>query len=390
MAVCAIISEYNPFHLGHAYQIEQTRNIIGENSAIVCFMSGNYVQRGEFAIYEKYLRAKTAVLGGADLVFELPLATALSSAEGFAQGAVKMMKTCGVITHLSFGSEHDSLEQTQKTADFLESEIFQNAVKIEMEKGENYAIACQKVLDIYLPEHSRLLKSPNSLLGISYLRALKQNAPEIKAVAIKRQGAAHDGDPVGSYASASYLRKNIWAGSLLSCKPFMPDAVYRSLCDCKPNYLEEHEKEIMSYLRRLHLSDYQFDFGKEGIKARFFAASQKAGSLEELYSLIKTKRYTLSRIRRLVICAYLGITEAEQKMFPQYIRVLALNNRGRQVLRQMKSTCRCPVLIKPAASKQWTGEARRLLRLDELADDLYHFPEPGGNTWRGTPFYLNN
>lgn len=388
MNICGIISEYNPFHNGHALQIMETRQVLSPDCAVISMMSGNFVQRGDFALLDKYTRAKAAVLsGGPDLVLELPLVFALSSAEAFAQGGIDALNACGCVSHLSFGSESGNIGDLKRIAEFLLSEQFDERIKQTLKSGISYASARQAVLNEHLPDLSGSLSSPNNTLGIEYIKALLRTKSNIMPLTIRRIGANHDSDNIThNTASASYLRTLVKNGSPNCCQALMPAESFKLLSEHNPVLIETHEQAILSYLRRLNPDDFsKLPDASEGLENRLYAAAYTAKSLSELYAAVKTKRYAMSRIRRMVLCAYLGITSDLQQLPIPFIRVLAANEKGRSVLKTMKKTCPLPIITKPLTEKVLTGDAKLLSALDVLADDLYAVPNSGGSHWTKSP-----
>ena len=229
MKICGVVAEYNPFHNGHARHLAETRRRLGEQTAIVCAMSGNYVQRGDLAILEKYRRAQAAAQCGADLVLELPLPACLCSASGFAWGAVSLLDALGCVTHLSFGAEHADLSCLQRAAELSqceENEILQQGLSA----GLSYAAAMQQAVTAADPEAGALLSSPNNTLAVEYLSALQTLHSIIEPIAIKRIGGAHDStDTPDNLPSASYLRSLLAQGSLISCRSLMPESAFAIL-----------------------------------------------------------------------------------------------------------------------------------------------------------------
>lgn len=386
MQLCAIISEYNPFHLGHLYQLRRTRELLPD-ALTVAVMSGNYVQRGDIAVWDKYIRARQAVqAGGPDLVVELPLTAALSSAEGFARGAVELIRALGCVTHLSFGSECGSSELLMRAAGLTQSEAFQSARAQALEHGLSYPVALHRAAQAADPECEPVFSEPNDTLGLEYCRALLRLCSNIQPIAIQRTGAAHDSsDTEHNICSASHLRTLLKQASP-DAPRFLPPTSCAAVCGERLHRLSDMEPAILPYLRRLSPEQLNSIYGfSEGLEYRFAQAAGGAQSLEELYRGIKSKRYPLSRIRRAVLCSYLGITKELAALPVQYVRVLAMNTRGRAVLKCMKSTCSLPVITKPAAAKALTGNAKSLWTLDMTANNLYHFPEASGSGWKQTP-----
>ena len=388
MQVCAIITEYNPFHAGHAYQIAKIREKIPD-CAIVSIMSGNYVQRGEPAIWDKYHRAAYAVqANGPDVVLELPLPAALSSAEGFARGGIQLANAIGCVTHLSFGCETGTEESLLSLASCLNSEEFAAVLQKHLPTCASYAHAASAAAHELCPQYASLLDSPNDLLAVQYCRSLLEICPHIQPIAIRRKGAAHDGTPEDNIPSASYIRSLFRSHQETNALALIPQAYRQNCRNARSHSWNDMEYAVLSYLRRLTLEDIRTLPGvSEGLEHRFWQACQKSTSLEDLWDCVRSRRHPLSRIRRLTLCAYLGITQQMTTLPPAFVTVLAMNDRGRQVLKTMKDTCTLPVIVKPLQARNLTGDAARLWNLTVSADDQYYFPEPGGKSWTGTPYY---
>ncbi len=382
MTVCGIVAEYNPFHSGHANHCKQIRTLLPD-SAIISIMSGNYVQRGDVAIWEKYRRASLAVYsGGPDLVLELSLPAALSSAEHFAAAGVHQLQSTGLLTHLSFGSECGDVKLLSQAAQMADSEIFCATRQTYLNNGMGYAVASQSAMQQLCPECSPLFSSPNDTLGIQYIRALKNT--DITVLAIPRIGAQHDGAPEQSVPSASWLRQTMQSRRDVN-EYFLQDT-----STWPRHFITEYQREIMAYLRRLRPEHWATISGiSEGLEFRLSRAIHDSASLSEAIRNASSKRYPLSRIRRLVLCAYLGVTDELTALPPQYLRVLAFNDTGRTILKRMKERSALPVITKPLAAKPFTGAAKALWELDMLADDLYHHFSPSGSGWRQTAAYLS-
>lgn len=394
MAAAGIITEYNPLHMGHVHLMAEARRPLGPETGILCVMSGNYVQRGDFAVAGKHARAAAAVRSGADLVLELPVPWALSSAEGFAAGAVEILKATGAVSHLVFGSEGGDAAPLVRCAEALCSGAFPEALRKELKKGDSFPAARQRALEALLSkEDAAALSRPNDTLGVEYCKALRGSG--IQPVAVLRRGAAHDGADVGDgIASASairaLLRKGEEEAALGLCAPAMAEA-YRMEREAgrAPASLERCERAILARLRFLEEADWAaLELGNEGLYRRFFRSSRSAASLAELLETVKTKRYPMARLRRTVFRAYLGLPPAPPEE-PAYLRVLAANERGTALLAGMRKTAALPVLTKPAAVRRLGPGARRLFDLEARADRLYALacPDPAAvpDAWRTGP-----
>lgn len=363
MKAVGIVAEYNPFHAGHAYHIAETRRLLGEEKPVVCVMSGHWVQRGECAITDKWTRAEMALRGGADLVLELPLPWAISSAEGFAQGAVTVLKATGVVDTISFGSESGELSVLRGLAGALESDVYRNALRAELDKGRSFAEARQKAAINCLGNEAEVLRGPNDSLGVEYLRAAGK---DLDAVAILRKGVFHDSHlTVDGFASASRLRALARRG----------EGIPEALREADITRMDHIERAMLARLRQMDGGDFAAlpDSGAgEGLPERLVRAAGKAGTLKEFYDLAKTRRYAHARIRRLALWAFLGLTAADRPSGgPACLRVLGMNGRGRALLKEMKERASLPVLTKPAHIRGLGGAARRLFDLECRGTDLY-------------------
>ncbi|MDR1116783.1 MAG: nucleotidyltransferase family protein [Oscillospiraceae bacterium] len=387
MNVIGVIAEYNPFHMGHLYHIAQTKKLVGEDSPVIAVMSGNYVQRGDFAVFNKWTRAEAAVrtLGGADLVIELQAPHSCASAERFASMGVRLLDACGVVTHLSFGSEAGKTDDLQTVAAYLEGEKFNSRIAEELKSGISYAAARQQLCSADLGRVAETLSTPNNTLGIEYLRACIRQGSKLIPVTVERRGAEHDSNfAVGDVASASNIRRMIFSGQAYSAMKYLPEqSIEIAIRDISrgtgPVSLEQNSASILSYLRRLTPEDYaKLPDVSEGLHMRLYTEVRKSRTVAEAAANVKTKRYAMSRIRRILLAAYLSITSEVQGLEPQYLRVLALNNRGRELLRQMKGKSLLPVVTKPTEINGLSGEAKRLFDIEALCTDLYtvSYPSP--------------
>lgn len=401
MKICGIIAEYNPFHNGHLYQIEETRRMLGSDTAVVCCMSGDFVQRGEAAVMDKTRRAKAAAMSGADLVLSLPLRWSLSSAQGFADGAVHILGMAGA-KHISFGAEDDDVEALSEIAGLIaEKSVIDGTLATMMGSGVSYARARERELYKRIKDRASLISTPNNILAVEYLRAVRQQGLDISPVAVKRTGASHDGDtPDGVIASASYIRQLARGGRLDEAAGFMP-----------PQSLEQlrraaHEGAAMLDLSRLDCAMTavlkrcsieqlsKLPDASEGLEHRLYDAIQAGVDLEDICGGAKTKRYAYSRIRRMLYCAFLGIKKKPAGSLPGYTRVLAFNDRGRQVLSAVEQREDFVFITKPAAAKRLPEEERAGFELEAAASAAYDLALPGyrdlprGREWTCGPIYI--
>ena len=400
MNAAGIIVEYNPLHMGHVHLLRQTRRILGEDTAILCCMSGDFVQRGDFALLRRQARAKAAVQSGADLVLELPLPWAVSSAEGFARGAVETLLSTNVLTHLAFGSECGDGAALQRVAAALQSEEFPALLRQELKVGDSFAAARERAVGKRLsPEDAALLQSPNNILGIEYCKALLDCKSTVEPLTIRRFGAAHDAkEAQGTIASASAIRTLLKEGeqALSLMAPAMKEAYLEEKAAGRaPVLWQNSERAILARLRSMRREEFAaLDQGKEGLYNRLYEASRTAAGVEELLAAAKTKRYAYARLRRMVLWAYLGLKPAEIPQHPVYLRPLAMNDRGRAVLAKMRKEAALPILTKPADVRRLGPEAQRLFAMEAAAADLYSLSYPdlaaarGDTLWKEGPVLL--
>ena len=396
MKIAGIIAEYNPFHSGHALHISVTRAKVGADAAVVCVMSGSFVQRGEPAILSKRARAEMALSSGADLVLENPTPWATASAERFAAGGVGVLCALNLPAVLSFGSECGDLDALKKCADLLSAPAMREAVSAAMKAGVSYASAREAALSAVYREGAELLRGPNNILGIEYLKAIASlKADKIEPLTFARIATEHDGAQSGSLAPASRLRELIRAGDDVSA--FMPESAFSVLrreieAGLAPADILRIESAILYRLRTMTDAEYSsLPDATEGLWRRLRDAGAREATLEDVKAAVKTKRYALSRIRRMTVSSVLGITAEMQSGLPPYIRVLGLNERGREVLRLARHTAKLPIITKPAAAKLLSPEARAIFNADVRASDLFRLslPEPsnrkGGTEWLEGP-----
>ncbi|MFQ7854141.1 MAG: nucleotidyltransferase family protein [Flavonifractor plautii] len=376
MATAGIVAEYNPFHWGHAWHIARTRRTLGADTAVVCVMSGHWVQRGECALTDKWSRAALALSGGADLVLELPTPgpwprRRLSPGGGGSAGRH------GVVDVLSFGSETGELAPLRAAAAALDGPDYRSGC------GPGWPVGCpsaarQAAVGAYC------LASPNDNLGVEYLRALP---PGMEALTIPRRGAAHDGPAAGGFASASELRALLRAGRAAEADPYLPAPWSGETAS-----MAHIDRAVLARLRTMDEADWAAlpDGGAaEGLPARLARSARTADSLEDFYARAKTKRYPHARLRRLALAAFLGLRAAERPPVAPYVRVLGLSGRGRELLRRMKETCALPVVVKPAQARALDGDARALFEAEARRTDLFGlcFPtaRPCGLEWTRSP-----
>ena len=331
MQTVGVICEYNPFHLGHARQLELLRQKLGPETAIVCLMSGNYVQRGEPAIFDKCVRARAAAEAGADLVLELPVTAVLRSAEGFAAEGVRILSALGC-GYLSFGCESGDGAAIWRVAKASCMPDFEQALHTNMQTGLSYAAARQRALEA-LGQDGRLLMKPNDILAFEYCRALlTQNSP-MRPLAVLRPGDYHADTPDAENPSATAVRRLILSGG--DWRRYVPaECLYE---EAAPHTLIWGERAMLARLRGLEKQDWaQAAHGSEGLWSKVWRAVQTQPDYEHILEAAKSKRYPRTRLQRLLLCAYLGIDAGQLAEVPPYVRALAFDERGQTLLRQAK------------------------------------------------------
>lgn len=345
-----IIAEYNPFHNGHALHLAEARRLAGENLPAVAVMSGSFVQRGEPAFASKWLRARCAVLCGVDAVFELPTAFSCRSAEFFARGAVQFLAVTGAIKYLAFGAETADADTLMQAAAYINGN--QNKLRDIIQSGSSYAVAQSQLLkDVGI---SFAADQSNDILALEYCRALQKYAPDIKPLVIRRCGAGYNDTAINqSFASASAIRTEYNANGLTDkILQQLPTQIQPLIKEADTNVLLGYDQNILNALvlyRLQMLTPEQIAAAcecSEGLEHRLKQLAA-ASSLQEIVDAAATKRYTKSRIRRLLMQLLLVtdkniLAQAE----PQYLRLLAFSSRGSNLLAQMRTTAKLPIITK--------------------------------------------
>lgn len=381
--IAGIVCEYNPFHTGHEYQIKKIREMRYEK--IVCVMSGNTVQRGEFAIADKYSRAEMAIKCGADLVLELPYPYSSSGAEFFAAAAVKILSSAGVGT-ICFGSESADIDALTRAAEFCESESFAANYRCAAGVGMGSATAFFEAYKYVSGED--FPGGSNDLLAVAYIRAILKNEIDIVPIAIKREGSAYtDGELSEScgYPSALMIRNAIGEG-LEKIEKSLPCASFETLKGCiqdgnAPVDIRKIESAVLSFFRLAdpdELAEKNIaEGGVGGLLERLCKCSRSAKSYDELVALASGKTYTESRVRRVILASILGVTDEDIRRAPAYSTVLAFNDSGREILASLRKTQNeIAFVTKPADADSISDEAARQSALSEKADALFTLAKP--------------
>lgn len=393
--VAAVICEYNPFHNGHKFLLERQREELGAYG-VICIMSGSFTQRGEPAVLNKWLRAEMAVKGGADLVFELPAVFCTQSAERFARGGVSLADRLGVVNSLFFGSECGNINLLNETADFLSEQSADAELLKHYSGGVSYPAARQKMLEsIKKSEICEIIKSPNNILALEYIMALKKRNSKILPVTFKRQGAEHDGEETeGGFASASKIRSMLKNGESIS--RFVPKTTSEILKSVNDELVYDISplSDILTYILRTKPKEELKNIldMSEGLENRFVDAAMRFGKISEISDFVKTKRYTKSRINRIITNIVLNITKDMDFEECEYARVLAFNDRGAELLKMIKQASSLNIITK-TADASLLGGAKKMLEKDILATDVYALltkNKQAGKDYRTSPVYVKS
>lgn len=352
-----IICEFNPFHNGHKYLIQKAKG--HTNEPVIAVMSTSFTQRGEVAVTDKFSRAKSALLGGADLVIELPVAYAVSNAEVFAKSGVKLLSSFSDLSCLAFGCETDDIGLLKKAVSAHRDTAVQALVAEKMQGGSYYPKALETaVREIYGNDTADILSTPNNVLAVEYLKALPQN---IIPLPIQRKSVSHDSAVTANgFASASYIREQLKKGGDISeFVPYEP---------CTLAFPENLENAMLYKLRSMSADDIRnLPDVTEGLENRIFSAVREYNSVNEILFAVKSKRYTLARLRRIIVSALLGITKEIQGITPCYARILGFTDEGAKALK----SCNLPVITSVKKGLAMGGDIEKLLKTEIFATDVF-------------------
>ena len=385
MKTAAIIAEYNPLHNGHIYHLDQTRTQSGADYVVV-IMSGNFVQRGEPACADKMTRAEWALKAGADIVLELPSIYSVGNAERFALGAIRTLESTGVIDFLSFGCEEPDLRILYSLADLLASpsDAFINCMHANLEKGLSFPRAQSEALRAIGidPKMTESLSNPNNILAVEYLKALRLNRSGIRPLAIMRNDDGYHSESIGSfYSSASAIRNAFRKKEIEAALPSMPSYVGGTFMfnEGYPIFPEDFSSMLMYALRKMTAGQIREipDVG-EGIENLIIKEAIRCRSISELFDAVKSKRYTMARIKRIVLCAALGISMDHIRASMHgsdglYLRVLGFRSESEQLLSEIARKRTAPLILKKEDERECSDIVRSNLAIDSLSTDLMRY-----------------
>ncbi len=424
MKILGIIAEYNPFHQGHKYHLNQSLAKT-DAEATIAIMSGNFLQRGTPALINQFSRTEIALREGIDLVIQLPVSYTIRSAPNFAFGAVKLLDATGIVDYISFGSESGNLKVLTQLANLLtdEPERLSKLIKNNLTTGLSYPKSTAKAVITYLKENEKSLElkkyqqalnSPNNILGIEYLKALNKLDSNILAVTVKRKGSKYHDQKIKSFASATAIRNKIKVNkpeNLSSeIKENLPTSSFQILqqeleSNRGPIFFESFTQQILTLLRRINRQELNnYEDVAPGLNNRIKSAAKKATNLEELLNLIKTKCYTRSRIQRIISQVLIELkanilAEFDIHGGPQYLRVLGFTKQGQRLLRQIKAKSDIPIITKVAdyykSNYNLDTPLKKMLNIDIKANNIYNLAYPGqqyrcgGSDFRQHPIIID-
>lgn len=390
--VLGIIAEYNPFHNGHMYHLQKAKEQSGAQYCI-CVMSGNFVQRGNTSIVNKWKKAEMALLNGVDLVIELPTIYSVASAEGFSLGAIKLLNNLKIVDAISFGTETSDFAALNNISSIVNEEPmkYKSILNSELKKGLSFPKARENALMLYLNDNKRydnILNTPNNILAIEYLKALKKIKSTIQPIPVKREKVYYnDNVIVDEFASATAIRKLLKNEEFSEIRKVVPKSTYQIL---KKETelgnvvldLSRYEKEIIYNLRRMTVSEIaELPDVNEGLEHSLKNAANYSNDITNLINIVKTKRYTVTRIQRILICALLGITKRDVGMAKKtepYIRVLGFNEKGKELISRInKQNPKSTVItsVKKFQDKNNNNKNskiyKRLLDIDIFSTNVY-------------------
>lgn len=384
--ILGIVSEYNPFHNGHLHHLEVSKQLT-KSAFTVAVMSGNFVQRGNTSLVDKWVKTEMALKNGIDLVIELPTVYAISSAENFADGAIKILNSLGVVDYVSFGSEIGEINSLNEVANILykEPKEFSNLISAQLKSGISYPKAREIALTQYFgtsKKYSEILNNPNNILGVEYLKSIKKHRSHIKPITIKRDYSDYNSTKEkNGIASATAIRTMVQNNK--NVHYVVPYETYELLDECIGSGkvipdLKVFEKEIIYILRKMNLSEIALlPDVSEGLENKIKIAANNFNTLEELISNIKSKRYTQSRIQRILLYALLNITQKDMnssKRVTPYIRVLGFNKHGKRIISAIAAAnprLTIIVSVKKFMENSINPSLRNMISKDIFASNVY-------------------
>ncbi len=381
MKIAAVVCEYNPFHFGHLCQIREIRRALGEDTAVVAVMSGNFVQRGEPAILGKFDRAQMALAAGCSLVLELPFPHSMAAAPYFTDAGVFIANALSIVDYLSFGSETGDISRLAAVADNLSSPIFEQALKQNLDRKDLADIGYAAIRSLTYRElygEETALSSPNDILAVGYLSALKRQGSAILPHPVKRTGTDEDAADAERCAGATYIRSLLRAEdeTALSHLPCPAPWLAAKAQGYAPTSLSHLSSAILADLRMREPTADEYADSEGGLYHRILRHARRVSTLEELLKSVATKKYTAARLRRALLFAYFRVSADMLRHPPAYTQVLATNGVGREILSSVRKKASIPIITKPADLKKLSPEARTAVERAYRADSIYALSSP--------------
>ena len=382
--VLGIVAEYNPFHNGHLYHIENAKSKTNCDY-VVAIISGNFTQRGDTSIVNKWEKAKMALNNGVDLVIELPTIYSISSAENFAYGAIKILNELGIVNYISFGMEQDDLTILDNIANVLydEPKDYQDLLKKELKNGVTYAKGIENALCKFLKDdnYKNILNGSNNILAIEYLKSLKRMKSKIIPIGVKREKVFYNSRKIADeYASATGIRYLLEQRQIKEVSKLVPNSSFNILIDNIKNgqyniNIFNFSKEIMYKFRSMSIKDISnLPEVSEGLEYLIKESSEKTNSLLEVINNIKSKRYTQTRIQRILLYALLSINKSDMEMSKKikpYVRILGFNDNGKKLLSKISNKTKVITSVKDFENNNKNIRLKRMLDIDKYATDIY-------------------
>lgn len=380
-----IIAEYNPFHNGHLYHIQNAKEQANADY-VIAIMTGNFTQRGSTSIINKWEKTKMALYGGVDLIIELPTLYSISSAENFASGAIKILDELGIVDSISFGMEASNLSLLNNIANILYSENskYQAFLKKELDKGNSFPRARQHAIMNFIGNDKRyenIMQGSNNILAIEYLKALKRQRSKLNPIGIQRQKVFYNSNKIiDEYASSTGIRQLLLNNNISEIAKVVPSTTFSILMEnikngTYTNDLNDFSSELIYKLRSMDANDFKkLPDVSEGLENSFISASGKTNNIINLINTIRSKRYTQTRIQRILLYSLLGITRKDiemSKTIKPYIRVLGCSRQGQKLLSSINKKCTVITSVKKFENKNLNKKYKRMLDIDKYATDIY-------------------
>lgn len=387
-SVLGVIAEYNPFHTGHLYHILESKKLSKTDYTVVV-MSGNFVQRGNTSIVDKWTKTEMALKCGADLILELPTIYSISSAENFAEGSIRILDSLGIVDIFSFGNEHCDISVLDDIANVLykEPKEYSTILNRELQKGLSFPKARENALMLYLNDirrYASVLSSPNNILGIEYLKALKRTKSFMQPLAVNRYGSQYNSTTVSNgFASATAIRELIKKRDFIEVAKVMPKSSFNLLKDSifKGQYVPDivkFEKEILYKFRTMSQEQINdLPDINEGLDVVLKKAANSCNTLKEFFNIAKTRRFTQTRLQRVCLYALLGITKKDMqvsKKIQPYVRVLGFNNKGKELISEVhRQKPKLPIVtsVKKFMDSNANKNLKSMLEIDINATNIY-------------------